>query len=308
MLYLAPLHGLTDVTFRNVYFRHFGGFDRAMAPFISITPADKITSVKVRDLSPRFNDIQKIVPQLLVNEAEGFLLLSRFLSEQYGYQEINWNLGCPVLNIVKKQRGSGLLPFPEKIDRFLNKVMSNTTCDISVKTRLGYWNSSEFIPLAKVLNQYPLKSVTVHPRIGVQMYEGELLHDDFRELLPLLDKPVIYNGDFWKPDDYKKVKQLYPSIQDHMIGRGALFNPFLPGMIVAGSDQLPDNSMELFVAWYYDLEQQIRLTRRLWMDKMKEYWKFFYRFFELDREQLLSLQKITNENEWNERICKIFSL
>ncbi|KAI4445020.1 hypothetical protein C823_008042 [Eubacterium plexicaudatum ASF492] len=48
-----------------------------------------------------------LIPQIMTNRPEEFLRISRLLNEEYGYQEINLNLGCPSKTVVSKKRGSG---------------------------------------------------------------------------------------------------------------------------------------------------------------------------------------------------------
>lgn len=72
------------------------------------------------------------VPQILTNCAEDFVQTAKKL-EQYGYKEINLNVGCPSKTVVTKGRGAGFLAFPERLDLFLEEVFQNCPIDISVK-------------------------------------------------------------------------------------------------------------------------------------------------------------------------------
>ena len=65
---------------------------------------------------PENNEGLNIVPQILTNNAEGFVLTANKL-KQLGYEEINLNLGCPAGTVVSKKRGSGFLAYPEELDR-----------------------------------------------------------------------------------------------------------------------------------------------------------------------------------------------
>jgi len=297
-LILAPLHGFTDATFRNAYFRHFGGIDEAVAPFISLTHGNKVTAVKVKDVLPEFNLLKQVIPQVLGNNAADFILLCRYLSDKLGYEEVNWNLGCPIQGIVSKKRGSGMLPYPEMIERLLGEILPGISINLSIKLRLGLKSVNEFPLVAEVLNRFPLKSVTLHPRLGIQQYEGEVQLDEFEQVLPLIRHKVIYNGDIFSFTDFSAIKDRFPSIDDFMLGRGVLYNPFLPEQVKAGNPSLPENEMSRFSEFYKDLEESEKASRQFWMSKMKEYWKYFSSLLGLDEEIMLQVLRCISEKEW----------
>ncbi len=103
------------------------------------------------------------VPQILTNCAEDFVQTAKKL-EQYGYKEINLNVGCPSKTVVTKGRGAGFLAFPERLDLFLEEVFQNCPIDISVKTRIGTESGEEFPKLMDIYNKYPIKELIIHPR------------------------------------------------------------------------------------------------------------------------------------------------
>ena len=93
-IYLAPIRGLTDALFREVLFKHFNGFDAAMAPFINPQGASKYEDKMLRDVLPENNQGLEIIPQLLNTRPDHCLVLAKRLTD-LGYTHINWNLGCP---------------------------------------------------------------------------------------------------------------------------------------------------------------------------------------------------------------------
>lgn len=224
------MQGLTEVLFRRVYEDCFpGAFDMAVSPFLSLTHGDPDgVGVKLDDLLPKNNaGSMPVVPQLLGNDPRAFVALANRLCA-LGYNEVNWNLGCPAKRVAHRRRGSGLLPYPDEIERILEAIIPRMKPALSVKIRLGYDSKEEIGRLVPVLNKYPLSSVTIHPRIGKQMYAGTVDLDAFGEALPLLRHPVIYNGDIVTVDDYRNIVQRFPAIAGVMIGRGVFRNPLLP--------------------------------------------------------------------------------
>jgi tRNA-dihydrouridine synthase B len=145
-LILAPMRGITEAAFRDIFVRFFPGFDRAVAPFISTFQGSRFKPAKFRDLLPENNRRLPVVPQILCKNADHFIATARLLAE-LGYTTVNWNLGCPYPMVANKMRGSGLLPFPEKIEGFLDKVHQEQPLAISVKTRLGRREPQEIFAL-----------------------------------------------------------------------------------------------------------------------------------------------------------------
>jgi len=298
-LILAPLHGFTDATFREVYFRHFRGFDEAMAPFVSLTHGRKITAIKVRDLVPQSHSGIPLIPQILGNESEDFIVLCNYLNKELGYTEVNWNLGCPVKGIVNKKRGCGLLPHPEKIDRFLEKVIPASPVRLSVKLRLGYFSVDEFPEVMTILNRYPISRLIVHPRTGIQQYAGNVLVEDLERFLPLIQQKVTYNGDIFSFPDFQAIRNRFSAIDSFMLGRGVFYNPFLAEIIRANNSTLPGDAASRFRNYYFDLESAEKSFRSSWMGRMKEYWKYFVDFQGMDKDKLIQILRCRTENEWS---------
>jgi len=280
-LVLAPLKGLTDAVFRKTYAEHFNGFDAAMAPFVATVAADRLTAKHVRDLLPHQNTGMPVEPQLLGNTAEDFIFLARHLFDM-GYPDVNWNLGCPFRPVTKKRRGSGLLPFPDQVDGFLDKTLPAFPGRLSIKMRLGRTKPDEILNLLPVLNRYPLREITIHPRTARQMYAGPPDLDIFQLCLEQSRHRVIYNGDITDLQGFRALAARFPTVDSWMIGRGALSNPFLPTIIKNGRDGVA-GKVEKFKAFYDELFA--RYQERLCgpghlLDRMKGFWTYFACAFE----------------------------
>ena len=234
-LYMGPIRGGTDHIYRNAFARHFEGFDLAVAPFINCINANKITRKYVHGLLPENNTGMPVIPQILSKSADGFANLANYLTD-LGYDTINWNLGCPFPQVANKHRGSGLLPFPDKIREFLDAVIPALRGRLTIKTRLGREHRDEILALMPVFNDYPLGELIIHPRTGRQMYEGTPDLSAFGDCLALSRHPVVYNGDIRTNDDFNRLSERFPEIDRWMIGRMALVDPFLPGVIKTGKD------------------------------------------------------------------------
>ena len=80
-LYMAPLKGITDSLFMQVYVRNFPGLDRAMAPFVNPQKSPRYPEKLIADLLPEKNKDLDLVPQVLNSDAEGFIALGNRLHE-----------------------------------------------------------------------------------------------------------------------------------------------------------------------------------------------------------------------------------
>lgn len=274
-LILAPLKGFTDAVFRSAFAEHFGGFDGAMAPFVTTVAADRLTARHVQDLLPHLNTRLSVEPQILGNSPDDFIFLARRLFEM-GYADVNWNLGCPFRPVTKKRRGSGLLPFPEQVDAFLDKTLRALPGRLSIKMRLGRNQTDEIFKLLPVLGRYPLKEITIHPRTARQMYGGAPDLDAFQACIDQSRHRLVYNGDIADLKGFRALQERFPGVADWMIGRAALTNPFLPAAIKNGGAESGD--VPKFKAFYDDLFARYR--ERLCgpghlLDRMKGFWKYF---------------------------------
>lgn len=284
MLILAPMQGLTELLFRKTFSKCYpGAFDLSVSPFLSLTHGNlKDAGKKVEDVLPELNiNSMPVIPQLLGHEIDGFVDLSNRLFE-LGYNEVNWNMGCPMRRVAGKHRGSGILPYPDEVKEILDAVFPALKPKLSVKLRLGYRSADEIDKVIPILNDYPLKSVTVHPRIGKQMYSGTPDLERFGEILPLIKHHVIYNGDVNSVYDYKKIRRLFPSVKDVMIGRGALYNPLLPTIIKQECPEDFDDTERLvaqepmraerFIVELTDEIIKLNVSSEAKTRKIKEYW------------------------------------
>ena len=295
--------------FRRVYEECFPGAIRlAVTPFLSLThnlhnlleENNQSTTLRhyLRDVLPEANEGSiPITPQILGKEPEEFIALANRLYDM-GYSEVNWNIGCPMRNITGKHRGSGILPYPEEVRAVLDAVMPELKPKLSIKMRIGLRHKEEIFQLVPVLNDYPLASVTIHPRLGRQQYTGVPDMETFGEVLPLIKHPVIYNGDIKTMADIQQIKEKYPKVADIMVGRGILYNPTLA--IESGNCEVLKSGKEHltkhFIGRLIEEIRQTALTEESALRKTKEYWCLLWRALpisEAEARKVLREQELT---------------
>jgi tRNA-dihydrouridine synthase B len=302
-LTLAPLRGFTNALYRNLYSQHFNGLDAAISPFITTLSAKQINHTHIKDILPENNHGMPVIPQILGNDAAGFIQLATKCHD-LGYETVNWNLGCPFPMVAKKCRGSGMLPYPAKIEAFLNEVIPAIPTRLSIKMRIGREKKEEIFHLLPLFNQYPLEELIIHPRTGVQMYTGAVDLDTFEQCLPLLSIPVSYNGDIFDRDSFIRLQEKFKTVSRWLIGRGVLSNPFLPEIFRSGEENI-SRPVERFKSFHDDLFEAYRAELSgpsHLVDKMKGYWLYFFRSFENGEALFKKMKKINSVKRYEEMV------
>ncbi|MEG2071364.1 MAG: tRNA-dihydrouridine synthase family protein [Bacteroidales bacterium] len=246
----------------------------------------------------------KIVPQLMGNIPSHFVDTMNALYRQYGYTHFNWNMGCPVSQIVRKQRGCGLMPYPDKVEEVVKKVTSQTGFYLSVKMRLGLHDFSEGIEMINRLNRYPLEFIVIHPRLGDWQYEGISNLEMFEQMSTISIHEIMYSGDINTLSDFKILQQRFPFVQQWMLGRGILKNPFLAEQMI--NDKAADlaSYRKRFINFYHDLVLALLETRneKGVLANLKELWHYFAFFFQVEETTLLNLFRINELNDFQQTV------
>ena len=155
--YFAPLEGISGYVYRNAWEKHFGSVDKYFTPFLSPNQNGTFSSRELNDILPEHNEGMTVVPRILTNRAEDFIRTAKQLRE-YGYEEVNLNLGCPAGTVVSKKRGSGFLAEPELLEECLAEIFLKLDMKVSVKTRIGKEDPEEWHRLMEIYNQFPWKN------------------------------------------------------------------------------------------------------------------------------------------------------
>ena len=312
-LSLGPFQGITDAPFRNVFKKHFGGIDKYYTPFFTGIQKDHAKNLQVEEIDPTCNDVETLTPQILSTDTEEIL---RFASQckELGYKEINLNMGCPFPRVANKKRGSGLLPYPEKIEAMLNAVFERIDLNFSIKCRLGYFNPDEIVPVIDIFNQYPLSELIIHPRIGKQLYKGEADVKRFAELIPMIKAPLVYNGDIVSVESFERIREQVQPVNEFMLGRGLLANPFLAEEIKKNGEfnefsepvrQKKDRLHAYVVDLYEDRMRHAGGSPKV-LGRMKELWSYLMYSFDEPQDIWRKIKKINALKEYEEAVDAVF--
>ena len=300
--YFAPLEGLTDRIYRDLHHRFFPGLDRYYTPFFSPTMHHSLTNKEARELPLADQVPVCTVPQILTKSAEDFLWMARLCADR-GYTEVNLNAGCPSGTVTAKGKGSGMLADTEELDRFLEKVFTDSPLPVSVKTRIGVQSPEEWPAILEVYNRYPIKELTVHSRVRKAFYAGNVEEDCFRYAVAHSKNPLCYNGDLNCREDILRIQKEYPQVDAVMIGRGLIARPDMLAKEKATSQTL--------IAFYEELLEGYLVAfggSRNAMFRLKEHWHYLLPCFE-DSEKLgKKLRKTTDLQEYRTISREILSL
>lgn len=306
-LHASPLQGFTDFRFRNAFQRFFGGIDQYIAPYIRVSGKMEIKAANEGDILPANNLSLDLIPQIITKDAHEFLFVAKYVQE-FGYNELNWNLGCPYPMVAKRGMGSGLLSKPEKIDEILERVSAETDIRLSVKMRLGYESPQEIFRVLPVLEKYPLVNITIHPRTGKQLYKGEVDLKAFEECIGQSSHTIFYNGDITSVQSFRDMKDRFPTIDHWMIGRGLIADPFLPAMIKSDSPVYPENRYEVFSSFHDTLfdsyEEALSGPKHILM-KMYSFWEYFIQSFPNSPKSLKKIKKAQSLSVYREVVKQI---
>ncbi len=323
--YLAPMEGITTYIYRNAYAKYFGGIDKYFTPFIcdknSITDKNmskSLTARELRDILPENNAGIPLVPQVLTNHAGRFLAVAKEIAA-YGYDTVNLNLGCPSGTVTAKKRGAGFLSVPDELDAFLYEIFARCPLQISVKTRLGVSDLSEWDRLLEIYAKYPIHELIIHTRLQQEFYTGKTHPEAYTRAIERLHAdgtvgdyriPLCYNGDIVSAGSLGDILTAIDtaaanaSLSGHdiaenldvdriMIGRGIIQNPALAGQLQSISPAAP-TPKETWRAFHDDiLEGYIKIMSgdSPVLFKMKDLWTYMSRSFTNPGKYLKKIRK-----------------
>ena len=304
-IYLAPMEGITTFVYRNAFTHYYGGIDKYFTPFLSNI---NLSYKEINEVSPEHNKGLVVVPQLLTNQAEVFVSIATKLAD-YGYREVNLNLGCPSGTVASKKRGAGFLSIPDSLDAFLEEIFRKCTLEISIKTRIGVESVDEWEKLLTVYGKYPLKELIVHPRLQKEFYEGTPHVEAFRMaqgMLPMF--PLCYNGDIVSKAAYDAVTSRLMPVENIMLGRGVLADPTLPMTLQAQTSDTVPNAEDLkrFRAFHDEILEGYRELMsgdQPALFRMKELWAYMRKYVHLTDKQMKQIHKSKRIDEYQSIIA-----
>ena len=167
-------------------------------------------------------------PKLLANAAS--------IGEEFGYDEINLNLGCPSKKVEKNKFGACLIKEPNLVAECLNAMHSKTKLPVTVKTRIGYNDVEDYESLFNFINLLKstgVKTFIIHARkavlgkftpkqnLNIPPLKYEMVYNlkkDFKDL------EIIINGGITSTN---QIQDHLKKVDGVMIGRSIYHSPYI---------------------------------------------------------------------------------
>lgn len=305
-IHFAPLQGYTEAIYRQSHARIFGGVDSYYTPFVRVERGE-IRRKDIRELEPDNNRDVPLVPQLIAPNVDKMeQILALFIEK--GYEHVDINLGCPFPILAKRHNGAGMLPYPEEVSTLLRTAVEKyPSLSFSVKMRLGWDNPQECLALLPLLNELPLTSIIMHPRLGKQQYKGEVDMEAFEAFYNECRRPLIYNGDLLTVEDIQAVSERFPRLAGAMIGRGLLANPALALEYRQGQPLAEKEMQEKLRLFHADVFAQygnlLEGGDQQLLTKMKTFWE--YLLPEGDRKAKKAIHKANKLEAYQTAVNKL---
>ncbi|AYQ31138.1 tRNA dihydrouridine synthase DusB [Runella sp. SP2] len=224
-LLLAPMEDVSDPPFRAVCKE--GGADLMYTEFVSSEGLirDAAKSVQKLDI---FEYERPIGIQLFGSDIETMGECTK-IATKAGPDLIDINYGCPVKQVACRGAGAALLQDIPKMVKMTEAVVKATHLPVTVKTRLGWDESTKNIEdVAERLQDIGIKALTVHGRTRVQMYKGDADWTLIGKIKdnPRIKIPIFGNGDIDSPEKAIEYRDRF-GVDGIMIGRASIGYPWI---------------------------------------------------------------------------------
>ncbi len=224
-IFLAPMEDVTDEAFRLLCKRF--GADMVYTEFVSSDALIRDVNSTLRKLNI-YEQERPVAIQIYGNEVEPMVEAAKRVEAAHP-DILDINFGCPVKKVARKGCGAGMLQNIPKLLEITRAVVDAVKVPVTVKTRLGWDESSKcIVDLAEALQDCGIKALTVHGRTRAQMYTGDAdwtLIGKIKEN-PRMYIPIIGNGDVKTPERAKECFDRY-GVDAVMIGRASFGQPWI---------------------------------------------------------------------------------
>jgi tRNA-dihydrouridine synthase B len=222
---LAPMEDITDPSFRFLC-KEFEA-DLVYTEFISSDGLIRKGKKSIKKLD--IYDFERPIGIQLYGHLIDSMVEAAVLAEQSKPELIDINFGCPVKKIANRGAGSGMLRTVPLMIKITEAIVKATRLPVTVKTRLGWDESSKnIIEVAEQLQDAGITALTIHGRTRNQLYNGQADWKLIGEVKnnPRMKIPIIGNGDI---DSAEKAKSMFNQygVDAIMIGRASIGRPWI---------------------------------------------------------------------------------
>ncbi len=224
-LYLAPMAGVTDTTFRSIC-KEFGA-DVMVTEFVSAEGILHRNS-RTREYVEFHESERPLGVQLFGADPVRLADAAQAVIDWVSPDFIDLNFGCPVNKVVCKNGGSSLLRDIPLLERVARTIVTRVDpVPVTAKIRIGWCSQSiNAVESARRLEDAGVRAIAVHGRTRAQGYSGLADWRVIAQVKAAVKIPVIGNGDIASPHDVVR-RRAETGVDGVMIGRAAMSAPWL---------------------------------------------------------------------------------
>ena len=223
-LVLAPMEGVTDLTFRRLV-RQIGGTGLTVTEFVA-SEGLRRGSAKMEEMARFDPEERPVAVQIYGRNPEAMAEAARIIEDQ-GATICDINMGCPSKKVCAHSGGSALLKEPDLARQIVRAVRGAISIPLTVKMRSGFDAQNRNAPdVAHMCQEEGVEAITIHWRTRADLYSGTRAVDKIAEAKQRVKIPVIGNGDIV---DFESAARMFrdTGVDGVMIGRGAIKNPWV---------------------------------------------------------------------------------
>jgi len=220
---LAPMQDVTDLPFMQVI-GHYGPPDYFFTEYFRVHETSRLERHILDSITEQTTG-RPVFAQLIGHD---LVHLRRTIEEllKYPVAGIDLNMGCPAPKVYKKNVGGGLLRNPDDIERVFDTMREACPGLFTVKTRIGFDDTSHFDRVLELVNQYHVDLLSLHGRTVKELYRSEVHYDWIRKAREGVNCPMFANGNISSAAHCAEIIT-YTRCEGAMIGRGAIRNPWI---------------------------------------------------------------------------------
>ena len=257
------MQDVTDLPFMRVIARR-GAPDWFVTEYFRVYPGSVPDAYILRSI--RENQTGRpIFAQMIGSDVPSLIQTAHRLAE-FPIAGIDLNLGCPAPIVCRKNAGGGLLRNLQTVNHLLGEMRDAFPGTLTVKTRIGYHDCTEFSALIDTFLGHAIDGLTIHGRTVSERYQTPVHPDCVRQAVEALPYPVIANGNVVDTTSGLSFLHL-TGAAGLMIGRGAIRNPWIFQLLravwenTAAAEPTHRDLMEYCFELYEELARETRKFR-----------------------------------------------
>lgn len=219
----GPMAGFSDVAMRTLAFEN--GASLCYTEMISTNALAFNSQATINMVEDTQNDIGPVALQLFGYELDNIEKAIGIVEKIGKYDFLDFNLGCPVLKVMKQKAGSHLLKDLDYLYELVRLLVTKSRKPVIVKTRLGYKEPEDILDIAKVLENAGVQAIAIHGRTKDELYSGKPHYDLIKKVKDDSNITIIVNGNLDLNNTLDVVNETQSDAA--MIARNSIGNPLI---------------------------------------------------------------------------------